>query len=68
MAKISNKGLKGKITYAKIILMGEWLSIIKYIRENHSRKYSFIPYSEKLVSGKYPPPGVIHKKSKKGWD
>ena len=33
----------------------EWLSIVKYIRENHARKYGFIPDFEKLVSGRYPP-------------
>ena len=61
--------LKVKSIYTKNNSEGEWLSIIKYIRENHSRKYSFIPYFEKLVLGKYPPPrGSFIKRAKKRWD
>ncbi|MHB8280107.1 MAG: hypothetical protein ACYDIA_21025 [Candidatus Humimicrobiaceae bacterium] len=69
MAKISNKGLKVKAIYTKNNSEEEWLSIVRYIRENHARKYSFIPDFEKLVSGKYPPPrGSFIKRTKKKWD
>jgi len=47
--------LKVKDLYNKNNSEEEWLSVIRYIRENHTRKYSFIPDFEKLVSGKYPP-------------
>ena len=61
--------LKVKTIYTKNNSEGEWLSIIKYIRENHSRKYSFIPYFEKLVLGKYPPPRESFiKRARKKWD
>lgn len=61
--------LKVKTIYTKNNSEGEWLSIIKYIRENYSRKYSFIPYFEKLVLGKYPPPRESFiKRARKKWD
>ncbi|MHB1253454.1 MAG: hypothetical protein ACYCZ1_04740, partial [Candidatus Humimicrobiaceae bacterium] len=60
--------LKVKSIYIENNSKEEWLSIVKYIRENHARKYSFIPYFEKLVLGKYPPPrGSFIKRAKKRW-
>ncbi|MHB8279567.1 MAG: DUF6880 family protein [Candidatus Humimicrobiaceae bacterium] len=46
--------LRVKSIYIENNSQEEWLSIIKYIRENHARKYSFITDFEKLVSGIYP--------------
>jgi len=47
--------LKVKAIYTKNNSEEKWLSIVRHIRENHSRKYSFIPDFEKIVSGEYPP-------------
>lgn len=61
--------LKVKRIYAKNNSEEEWLSIVRHVRENHARKYSFIPDFEKLVSGKYPPPGESFiKRARKRWD
>ena len=48
--------LKVKNIYIKNNSKEDWLSIVKHIRENHARKYSFIADFEKLVSGIYPSP------------
>jgi len=48
--------LKVKSIYIKNNSKEDWLSIVKYIRQNHARKYSFIADFEKLVSGIYPSP------------
>ena len=61
--------LKVKNLYNKNNSEEEWLSIIRYVRENHARKYSFIPDFEKLVSGKYPPiRESFIQRAKKRWD
>ena len=46
--------LKVKSIYIDNNSEEEWLSIVKYIRENRARKYSFITDFKKLVSGIYP--------------
>lgn len=61
--------LKVKAIYTKNNSEEEWLSIVRHIRENHSRKYSFIPDFEKLVSGKYPPfRESFIQRARKRWD
>ena len=61
--------LKVKTIYTKNNSEEEWLSIVRYIRENHGRKYGFIPDFEKLVSGKYPPSQEsFTQRARKRWD
>jgi len=45
--------LKVKSIYIKNNSKEDWLSIVKYIRQNHARKYSFITDFEKLISEIY---------------
>jgi tetratricopeptide (TPR) repeat protein len=61
--------LKVKTIYNKNNSEDKWISIVRCIRENHVRKYSFIPYFEELVSGKYPSPEETFTQiAKKRWD
>ncbi|MCL4378260.1 MAG: hypothetical protein M1409_07775 [Actinobacteria bacterium] len=61
--------LKVKTIYTKNNSEKEWLSIVRHIRENHARKYSFIPDFEKLVLGKYPTiRESFIQRAKKRWD
>jgi uncharacterized Zn finger protein len=61
--------LKVKSIYIENNSKEEWLSIVKYIRENHARKYSFITDFEKLVSGIYPSPQKsFEQRARKRWE
>ena len=61
--------LKVKSIYTKNNSEEKWLSVVGHIRENHSRKYSFIPDFEKIVSGEYPPfRESFIQRARKRWD
>jgi len=45
-----------------------WLSLVECVREDHSRKYSFIGDFEEIAAGKRPkPPESFEKRAKKRW-
>ncbi len=56
---------KAKNLYQKSQLQEEWTFVIKTIRENHSRKYSFMGDFEKLVKGHISkPPSFLERTQK----
>ncbi|MGM0366594.1 MAG: DUF6880 family protein [Actinomycetota bacterium] len=61
--------LKVKTIYIKNNAKQKWSSVVSGIREKHGRKYSFMPFFEELVSGKYPPvKQTFAQMAKKKWD
>lgn len=58
---------KAKNLYQKSRLQEEWTSVVKTVRENHSRKYSFIGDFEELVKGHISKPPSFLEKTQKQW-
>jgi len=46
--------LKAKKLYSENNCQEEWISLVKDVRRDHYRKYSFMGDFEKIVSGRYP--------------
>ena len=45
-----------------------WLSLVDRVRQDHSRKYSFIGDFEEIAAGKRPePPESFEKRARKRW-
>lgn len=58
---------KVKDLYQKSHLEEEWISVIKSVRKNHSRKHSFIGNFEKIVKGCISKPPSFLEKTQKQW-
>lgn len=56
-----------KKIYQKSKLQEEWTSVVENVRENHSRKYSFIGDFEELVKGAISQPPSFLEKTQKQW-